>query len=232
MGSNSMRMVPDVSFDANPSTGYPIYVTYPNQSGAWYAFGGTSAAAPSWAAFTAMVNQGRVAAGAARLGFANPSLYQVAKSNQYSSAFHDIADNTTNLHYPAVSGYDLSTGWGSMIAPGLYSALETGALPPLAPGSLTLTSAATTLTLNWSSAGSATSYDVFRSSTGTSGSFTEIASGLTGTTYVDNSASGEVYYYVVAVNSYGASGPSPVESGAINQTAPSTPTDLTATVIQ
>ncbi len=51
--SNGMRQVPDVSADANPNTGYSMYCTA-SASGCpasgWVQVGGTSAAAPLWAA--------------------------------------------------------------------------------------------------------------------------------------------------------------------------------------
>ena len=53
-GSTTMRNIPDVSVNADSNTGYDIY-----QSGGWGTWGGTSAAAPIWAAFTALVNQQR-----------------------------------------------------------------------------------------------------------------------------------------------------------------------------
>ena len=45
------RQVPDVSADADPATGYTIYY-----NGSWTAFGGTSAAAPLWAAVAALTD--------------------------------------------------------------------------------------------------------------------------------------------------------------------------------
>lgn len=123
-GSTSMRMVPDVSLDANPQTGYAFF--YQGQFGV---VGGTSCAAPIWASFTAMVNQARLASGSSALGFADPALYQVGESTSYSADFHDVADGSTNLFYPAVSRFDLSTGWGSFNGANLLSALA-GIAPP------------------------------------------------------------------------------------------------------
>lgn len=107
-GSTTMRNVPDVSLDADPNTGYSIYF-----HGGWQIYGGTSCAAPLWAGFTALVNQQRATAGKAPLGFANPSLYPIGKGTRYTTDFHDIADGSTNLFYPAVTGFDDATGWGS-----------------------------------------------------------------------------------------------------------------------
>lgn len=130
--STAQRMVPDVALDANPSTGYPIYMG----AGSWQLVGGTSCAAPMWAAFFALVNQKRVADGLARIGQANPAIYQVAKSAQYPVAFHDVDDGSTNLAFAASADYDLATGWGSFNGAGLFTNLTAATLPtPLAaPG--------------------------------------------------------------------------------------------------
>ena len=93
-GSTTQRNVPDVSLDSDPATGYAIYY-----GGSWQTYGGTSCAAPLWAAFTALVNQRRVANGSALLGFPNPAIYTIGKGTRYSSDFHDIADNSSNLKY-------------------------------------------------------------------------------------------------------------------------------------
>ena len=80
------------------------------RGGQWGVYGGTSCAAPLWAAFVARVNERRAAGKLAPLGLANPAIYSVGKSAAYGLGFHDIADGSTNGHYPAVAGYDLATG--------------------------------------------------------------------------------------------------------------------------
>jgi kumamolisin len=122
-GSATMRNVPDVSLDADPLTGYAFHF-----QNSWGEIGGgTSAAAPLWAAFTALVNQARVANNCPVLGFANPPIYYLAKFNHpnnaatgpnYANDFHDITtgNNNVNNHpqfYPAVTGFDDATGWGT-----------------------------------------------------------------------------------------------------------------------
>jgi subtilase family serine protease len=106
--STTSRNVPDVSLNADPNTGYLI-----RYSSNWYLFGGTSCAAPLWAAFAALVNQQRIANGYNYMGFFNPALYSIANSSRYSTDFHDIADGSTNLYYTAVPGYDDATGLGT-----------------------------------------------------------------------------------------------------------------------
>jgi uncharacterized membrane protein len=84
-------------------------------------YGGTSFAAPRWAAFIALVNQQAVEAGTAPsggIGFFNPSLYTLGESASYAEDLHDIVvgNNDTEgqpVYYFAVPGYDLVTGWGS-----------------------------------------------------------------------------------------------------------------------
>jgi subtilase family serine protease len=118
--SSTMRNVPDVSLNSDPSTGYSIYVF-----GSWYKYGGTSCAAPLWAAFTALVNQQRATNSLAPLGFPSPQFYSIGAGNHYATDFHDIADGSTNLYYPAVTGYDDATGWGSFNGQGLFNDLIT-----------------------------------------------------------------------------------------------------------
>lgn len=106
------RQVPDVSAHANPSPGVSIY-----SQGSWSSVGGTSAAAPEWAAFAALYNQQAAAAGKANLGFANPALYTAS-----GTGFHDITSGS-NGDYSAATGWDFTTGWGSYNAATLASKL-------------------------------------------------------------------------------------------------------------
>ncbi|RDI41848.1 protease pro-enzyme activation domain-containing protein [Falsibacillus pallidus] len=105
--SNGKRQVPDVSADADPSTGYSIY-----SSGSWTVVGGTSAAAPLWAAIAALNNQYAAANGKGSLGQANPTLYQMFNTTQTYPAFHDVTSGN-NLYYPATAGYDMASGIGT-----------------------------------------------------------------------------------------------------------------------
>ncbi|MFF3374902.1 protease pro-enzyme activation domain-containing protein [Streptomyces sp. NPDC002680] len=106
------RQVPDVSAHANPSPGVSIY-----SQGSWGTVGGTSAAAPEWAAFAALYNQQAAAAGEANLGFANPALYSAS-----GTGFHDITSGS-NGAYSAATGWDFTTGWGSYNATTLATKL-------------------------------------------------------------------------------------------------------------
>ena len=120
-GSTTMRNLPDVSLTADN-----VWVIYNNGAGG--AFGGTSCAAPLWAAFTALVNQQASSHGKGAVGFVNPAIYAVGKGANYAALFHDITTgNNTSSTSPnaffAVSGFDLCTGWGSPSGLGLINAL-------------------------------------------------------------------------------------------------------------
>ena len=120
-GSASYRNIPDVALTADN-----VYVAYSDGSSA--IFGGTSCAAPLWAAFIAMVNQQAVANGKAPAGFINPAVYTIAAGPNYASCFHDVTtgnntwSSSPSLFY-AASGYDLCTGLGTPNGQGLINAL-------------------------------------------------------------------------------------------------------------
>jgi kumamolisin len=93
--SGDGRMVPDVCADADPNTGYTIFV-----HGATEVIGGTSAVAPLYA--------GLFASFGAKLGFVTPKLWQ----NQ--GAFNDITQGSNGM-YDAAPGPDACSGIGSPI---------------------------------------------------------------------------------------------------------------------
>lgn len=101
---NGLRQVPDVAAAAYPN----IAINY---QGVWYAFGGTSAAAPIWAASALLVDQGLKSHGKSLLGGV-PTFYALAN---HPGSLHPYTDITrgSNLFYPATRGWDYSTGWGS-----------------------------------------------------------------------------------------------------------------------
>ena len=122
--SNGKRQVPDVALDADPNTGYSVYIEAgpyvdTSQDIGWAEIGGTSGGAPAWAAFAALLNQDAVANHKPTLGFANPTLYENQRSN---GQFHDVTSGNNDLSgsyggkYPATAGWDFATGWGSFDA--------------------------------------------------------------------------------------------------------------------
>jgi kumamolisin len=108
---NGMRVFPDVSFNADPNTGEPAYLTYPALPD-WMQIGGTSIAAPQWVGFLATVNEARGAAGP--MGFVPPYIYGLS-ADQRAKAFRDITAGS-NGAYKAMPGWDMTTGWGSLDA--------------------------------------------------------------------------------------------------------------------
>ena len=129
------REVPDVSADADPKTGYVIY-----WDGTWGVVGGTSGAAPLWAATVADAEQGC----GGPFGMINPTLY--ALGSQGSPALSDVTaagnndlTNTNTGAYPTTTGYDMATGWGSPNALALMNGLQ----PPGGCPAVTALSSAT-----------------------------------------------------------------------------------------
>ncbi len=144
--SSTNRMLPDVAMVAdnlsNLNTNCNGVGPYPNDvdplshnqlgpcptaqltPGQWQPFQGTSASAPLWAGFMALINQ-QAGPGLGRVGFANPAIYQIGKdSTRYAQSFRDIgsgpttgqgssAPNGCGFTYTAQTGYDLTTGWGT-----------------------------------------------------------------------------------------------------------------------
>jgi len=121
-GSTMMRNIPDVALTADH-----VWITYGNGQSEWV--GGTSCAAPLWAALIALANQQAAANGHAPMGFINPAIYAIGQGPDYSSCFHDITtgNNTWSgspSEYYAVPGYDLCTGWGTPAGQSLIDALS------------------------------------------------------------------------------------------------------------
>lgn len=120
-GSTTYRNIPDVALTADN-----IYIVADN--GAGESVGGTSCAAPLWAAFTALVNQQAGINQQQPVGFLNPALYAIGKGQNYTSAFHDITSGnnfsgSSPNRFSAATGYDLCTGWGTPKGASLIAAL-------------------------------------------------------------------------------------------------------------
>ena len=119
--SGDCREVPDVSLNADPNFGYVVYVSASGQHG-WTVEGGTSAAAPVWAALTADTDSLASCRGAS-LGFENPSLYRlgatapgdlrdITAASPVSGRADNDASNTNGGRFPVTAGYDMTTGLG------------------------------------------------------------------------------------------------------------------------
>jgi hypothetical protein len=119
---SACRQLPDVSADADEFTG-GITVFSAVAAGGWNTFGGTSSAAPLWAAMLADVNASSTChnnpATQDGVGFLNPLLYAVASNpTAYAASFNDITLGNNDPYgdsnlFQATSGYDMATGLGS-----------------------------------------------------------------------------------------------------------------------
>jgi subtilase family serine protease len=107
-GSTTYRNGPDVSANAN----FTFYTCADQTTCLANDYGGTSFAAPMWAAYIALVNQQLVAGGHPTIGFINPTIYSQNRTSSYGTDFHDITSGRSGS-YSAVTGFDLVTGWGS-----------------------------------------------------------------------------------------------------------------------
>jgi hypothetical protein len=137
-GDPSYRNIPDVAAEANTDNYFCADGSC--QGG----IGGTSLAAPRWAAFVALINQQATAnatGGAnATLGFLNPTVYTIGQGANYGSVFHDITSGSNETStkctvgslgclsdgdegFDATAGFDIVTGWGSPNGPTVFDAL-------------------------------------------------------------------------------------------------------------
>jgi hypothetical protein len=109
--NTGMRTVPDISFDANPSTGVAVYDSYNGTSSdPWEQVGGTSVAAPSLSGMFAVANEGRVRGGRTTLDGASQTL--TALYRMPSADYNDITTGS-NGAFTAGPGYDETTGLGT-----------------------------------------------------------------------------------------------------------------------
>lgn len=120
------RLYPDISFNSAVAGGVLSYCAFlqfagtnavgANNFARWVVFGGTSASSPAWAGIVALLNQENLGP----VGYINPAIYSLAQTPLYAHSFHDVTvGNNTDAPpatkgYPALTGYDLTTGWGSV----------------------------------------------------------------------------------------------------------------------
>jgi subtilase family serine protease len=115
---SGMRGLPDVSYNAALLSSILIWESFdPTAPPSWVIIGGTSAAAPQWAAIDAIANQAD-----GQLGFLAPRLYQIYSSSSYTTAFHDITSG--NNSWGGVTGYDAGPGWDAATGLGTPDAYQ------------------------------------------------------------------------------------------------------------
>ncbi len=99
------RAIPDVSYNADPSSGFSIYKSTSSSKKGWYVVGGTSAGAPQWAAIKAL-----------GLSADNFKFYADKNSAKTGNFFRDIKSGTNGdcgYYCQARGHYDYVTGLGS-----------------------------------------------------------------------------------------------------------------------
>ncbi|MDQ6661250.1 MAG: S53 family peptidase, partial [Chloroflexota bacterium] len=111
--SSNTRQLPDIA-----AVAFDLAVYF---GGNWGAVGGTSAAAPIWAAGIALVNQGLMQQ-VSKYAYSPRMFYVAATNNGGSNPYYDVTRGN-NLHYPATSGWDYPTGLGTPNLADFYQAI-------------------------------------------------------------------------------------------------------------
>jgi hypothetical protein len=159
---------PDVSYDADPNTGFIVYDSLANQGQeGWQVLGGTSAGTPQWAAIIALADQGRALRDVGSLDGPTqtiPDLYALPSSD-----------------FNPVSGDGL-TGLGSPIGEKVIAALVGGGitytgLQLTTPATVTSINEGSTYTIDWTG-GNPTDTIQLWAEGGPTNSWTELATGL------------------------------------------------------
>ncbi len=104
--AKGMRAIPDVSYNADPASGFSVYDSYGyNKQKGWFTLGGTSAGAPQWAAIKALGNSA-----------SNEKFYQDKATDANASFFRDITSGQNGdcgYFCTARKHFDYVTGLGS-----------------------------------------------------------------------------------------------------------------------
>jgi hypothetical protein len=197
--AGSFRLVPDIALlaavqdpgfiicsDDSDLTGATSDCTgnsLQDSNGSYALSGGTSFAAPTFAAFVAVLNQYEHTTGQGNI---NPVLYSLAAQPAiYATAFHDIATGTTacvagvplcgaagQSSYAATTGYDMATGLGSVDFNRLAISWPSAVPPNLTPTSVAFSNSQSQLEGNTSAtAGTTVTVNLVVNSTVQTGGF-------------------------------------------------------------
>ncbi|MFC5474766.1 protease pro-enzyme activation domain-containing protein [Paraherbaspirillum soli] len=124
LGSSTMRGVPDISLDADPSSGAMVLI-----NGSTQQIGGTSLAAPLFTGFWARVQSQNNNS----LAFPAAAIYQKAAANP--GMFHDITSGSVG-GYNASTGWDYASGYGSLNVANFAAVIGSGTTPPPPTGNV------------------------------------------------------------------------------------------------
>ncbi|WP_010631332.1 S53 family peptidase [Sporolactobacillus vineae] len=115
-GTGSGRNLPDVSLNADPYTGYKVYLSDPGAPGTnsgFVTYGGTSVVSPQLAGLTALMNSGQKD----RIGFWNGQIYRFARgADSPFTPLNETGATNDNLFYTGTAGtlYNQATGLGTI----------------------------------------------------------------------------------------------------------------------
>ena len=169
---------------------------------------------------------------------AGATSYNVLRSTSKGSGYQPVVSGITTTSYVntglsnGTTYYYVVTASNSAGTSGYSN--EASATPkvtvPAPPSGLVATAGNAQVSLSWTAAAGATSYNVLRSTTKGSG-YRSVATGVTSPSYVNTGlTNGTTYYYVVtATNSAGTSGYSNEASATPKVTVPAPPSGLVAT---
>ena len=135
-----------------------------------------------------------------QLGSTDPT--SVATLDASASSFIDSGLLPDSTYQYTVWAFN-SAGAG----PGTSISVQTSLAPPAIPTGVAAIADDHNITISWSAAAGATSYNIFRATTAGGESTTPLATGISATSFLDTSVTaGTTYYYLVtAVNGAGAS---------------------------
>jgi kumamolisin len=104
------RGVPDVAGDADPASGYQIFL-----NGSGTTVGGTSAVAPLMAGFIALSNEATTKQFGKTVGFINPLIYAAGAQN----VFREITDGNNDMYGELHGLYTAGPGWNACSGQGV-----------------------------------------------------------------------------------------------------------------
>ncbi len=121
----SHRGTPDISMSAAVDGGVVVYYSFGGAPVGYHIFGGTSEASPIFSGIVALTTQ--LAHG--KIGDINPLLYGLGRIPQHAGLV-DVTSGDNSFEgvtgYPALKGYDLASGWGTINAAQFVPALALG----------------------------------------------------------------------------------------------------------
>ena len=203
------RVLPDIAMVGDPNIGGADVVVKGVDTGV----GGTSLSSPLSVGVWARMQT----AHGNCYGFATP-IYYATYGQPFGTAakfLHDIIVGD-NFLYPALPGWDYTTGMGSFDIAAANTALPAISCAPEAPLSLSAGVISGQVLLSWTGSAGATSYAIYDGTSAGAEGATPIATTGNTSTVIKGLAGGKTYFFTVkAVNASGSSGASNEASVAV-----------------